>query len=215
LKYLSILLGGLLLLMPLAMVTARPVSYPGGWTGMLKNDMDRHSLHLHYSPSARHSLGLYNEYRRDKDYVFTGGQLNFLVKRWNKPDSQANFYLKTGLGVAYSDFRRFDNDIEPSAFTGIAADWETRRWFTSYANRLFTAGDFDQYFMQQARVGVAPYIGGYGDIHTWLMLQVNHDPSNENDWAVTPLVRVFKDVHLVEAGISHRGDILFNYVIRY
>ena len=146
---------------------------------------------------------------------FHGAQLNYLVKRWNAEASQANFYMKSGAGAAYSDLGRFDGKTEAAGFTGIAMDWEDRRFFTSYSNRYTHAGDIDKFYMQSARVGVAPYIGDYGDVHTWLMLQGDHSPEGDDHFTVTPLVRFFKGEYLAEAGISNHGDILFNAVIRF
>lgn len=194
---------------------ARPVSYPGGWTVMQMNDADSHSAHIHYSPTAQYSIGYKAEYWHKKDWQFHGVQLNYLVKRWNAPATQANFYIKSAAGIAYSDYQRLDGEIEPAAFTGIAMDWETRRYFTMYENRYSYAGDIDTSFSQKARVGIAPYIGDYGDIHTWLMLQVDHNPSNEDKITVTPLVRMFKGEYLTEVGMSNKGDVLFNFVIRF
>lgn len=194
---------------------ARPVSYPGGWTAMLMNDGDMNSAHIHYSPTAKYSVGVRSAYHRDDDFWHNSLQVNNLLKRWNKPDSQANLYLKSGIGVAYSDVEEFDGKIEPAAFTGIATDWEDRRLFISYENRYIEAGDIHSGFHQSARAGVAPYIGDYGDLHTWLMLQVQHEPKSDDNFTVTPLIRLFKDVHLVEAGMNNRGEVLFNYVFRY
>lgn len=191
-------------------VQARPVSYPGGYTAMFTNDGDANAVHLHYSPSAKYSLGYRFEHQRDEDYELHAMQGNVLLKRWNNPDSQANFYLKSGLGFADGS----DGD-SLAGFTGIAADWEDRRFFTSYENRVVEAGDVDSFFMQQARVGVAPYIGDYGDLHTWLMVQVHHRPEAEDAVTVMPLVRFFKGVHLAEVGMNNQGKVLFNYVIRY
>ena len=194
---------------------ARPVSYPGGVTWMQMNDMDSHSVHLHYSPTAKYSIGYKGEYFRDEDWQFHGAQLNYLVKRWNKPSEQANLYLKGAAGLAYSDYQSFDGETSAAASIGIAADWETRRWFTSYENRYLNAGNIDEFFNQKARVGVAPYIGDYGDIHTWLMLQVDHNPSQKDEITFTPLVRLFKGEYLAEAGVSDKGDVLCNWVIRF
>lgn len=194
---------------------ARPVSYPGGWTVMQMNDSDMHSLHVHYSPTADYSVGYKAEYWRKDDSQFHGLQVNYLVKRWNELASQANIYLKSGAGVAYSDYESFDGKAEPAAFTGIAMDWEDRRFFTMYENRATYAGDIDKSFMQKARVGIAPYIGDYGDLHTWLMVEVSHDPSRDDETVVTPLVRFFKGPYLTELGVSHTGDALFNFVARF
>lgn len=194
---------------------ARPVSYPGGVTVMQMNDMDSSSLHLHYSPTAKYSIGYKGEYFKGEDWQFHGAQLNYLVKRWNKPSEQANLYLKGGLGLAYSNYQSFDGETNAAGTIGIAADWETRRWFTSYENRYVNAGNIDEFFNQKARVGVAPYIGDYGDIHTWLMLQVDHNPSQDDEVTFTPLVRLFKGEYLAEAGVSDKGDVLFNWVVRF
>ena len=194
---------------------ARPVSYPDGWTLMLMNNGDKNTAHLHYSPTAKTSLGYKFEYWRDREFTINAFQMNNLLKRWNKKESQANLYLKSGLGAAYSDLGDFDGETDLAGFTGIAADWEKRRFFTSYHNRYTEAGDIDDFFIQSARVGIAPYVGDYGDLHTWLMLEVEHTPESEDNFTVTPLVRLFKDVHLLEAGMNNRGDLLFNYTFRY
>lgn len=194
---------------------ARPVSYPGGWTVMQMNDAVSNSLHVHYSPTATYSIGYKGEYFRDGEWQFHGLQLNNLLKRWNQPDAQANLYLKSGAGVAYSDQGSFDDKTEASGFIGLATDWENRRFFTSYENRAFYAGDIEKEFSQKARMGVAPYVGDYGDLHTWLMLQVDHMPSAEDELTVTPLVRFFKGPTLVEAGVNNNGKILFNFVQRF
>jgi len=198
-----------------AAAQARPVSYPGGLTGMLMNNGDSNSVHVHYSPTAKMSVGYKGEYWRDSEYQIHAVQVNNLLKRWNKPESQANIYLKSGAGIAYSDFGAHENEIEPAFFTGFATDWEDRRRFISYENRFTHAGDIASGFEQSARVGYAPYEGDYGDLHTWLMLEVKHIPENADHFTVTPLVRFFKGVHLVEIGMNDNKEALFNWVIRY
>ena len=142
-------------------------------------------------------------------------QVNNLLKRLNRPDSQANFYLKSAIGLAYSDKDALDHEINAAGFIGIAADWEDRRYFVSYENRYMDAGKITNFSKQAARVVWAPYEGDYGDLHTWLMLQVEHMPENDHPLTVTPIARFFKDVHLFEAGINNRGKLLINYVFRY
>jgi hypothetical protein len=123
--------------------------------------------------------------------------------------------LQSGAGIAYSDTGDFDDEIQPAIFTGILADWENRRIFTSYENRVTDAGDIDHHFMQAARVGIAPYIGEYGDLHTWLMLEIEHHPTSDDKITLTPLVRLFKGTNLVEAGMSNHGELLFNWMHQF
>jgi hypothetical protein len=194
---------------------ARPVSYPGGWTFMSMNDGDANTLHLHYSPTAYTSLGYKFEHWREGEFNLHAVQMNNLLKRWNGPDSQANLYLKSGVGVAIGDDDNGKDTTTPTGFTGLATDWENRRFFASYENRFTEAGDITDFYTQSARVGVAPYIGDYGDIHTWLMVEVRHAPESDDPVTVTPLVRMFKGADLLEAGISTDGKGLFNYVHRF
>ncbi|MEH6744790.1 hypothetical protein [Hyphomonas sp.] len=194
------------------MAEARPVSYPGGWTVMQMNNGDSSSLHAHYSPTASDSIGFYAERNWAEDVQFTGLQYNRLLKRWNGPSSQANTYLKLGVGQA-DPFG--DASAELSGFAGFAADWETRRWFASYeAKATDYAGN--KSVRHSGRVGVAPYIGDYGDLHTWLMLQVDNHPEGDEPITTTPLVRFFKGVQMVELGYTlETEELLANWIIRF
>lgn len=198
-----------------SVTSARPVSYPEAWTFMTMNNANRYSTHLHYSPTAKYSVGWKAEYWREQHYSLQTVQLNYLLKRWNKRSSQANLYLKSGLGFAYSDFSQFNSKTTLAGFTGIAADWETRRYFLSYENRITQAGTITDNFRQSARIGIAPYIEDFGSLHTWLMLEVIHEPESNKPITVTALARLFKGPALLETGISHRGDPLFNFVYRF
>lgn len=196
-------------------VLCAPGFVSGGWTLVTENNGERNEALLHYSPTASTALGYKVEYWRHKDFIFNGFQMNNLLKRWNNPDSQADLYLKSGIGAAYGDKGALESKITPAGFTGVAADWENRRFFVSYENRYTEAGPIDDFYMGSGRVGWAPYEGDYGDLHTWLMLQIDHTPENEDHVTVTPLVRLFKSVHLLEAGMNDRGEVLFNYTFRY
>lgn len=189
---------------------ARPVSYPGGWTVMLMNDKEANSSHIHYSPSAKYSIGWRHEYLREPSAHVDTLQVNNLLKRWNKPKEQANLYLKSGIGVA-----RDNGEYGAAAFTGLAADWETRRYFTSYENRFFWTENTEKFIEHTARIGVAPYIGDFGDLHTWMMLEANYDAGDADKFSLTPLVRLFKDNSMVEAGYNFDNGIKFNFVQRF
>ena len=204
--------AGLALAALAAPASARPVSYAGGWTVMQENSGMYSSLHLHYSPTATDSIGLYTENNWDMDTVFTGLQYNRLVKRWNAPQSQGNLYLKLGAGAAdpYGE-----GGQRAAGFAGLAADWETRRVFVSYDVRARDYGT-DQSVSHAARIGLAPYVADYGDLHTWAMVQVENHPEADNPVQVTPLVRLFTGPVLVEAGYTLEEDrFLLNWIYRF
>tara|TARA_Y100000389_G_C17405898_1_gene488025 strand:+ start:108 stop:737 length:630 start_codon:yes stop_codon:yes gene_type:complete len=190
---------------------SRPISYSGGTTIMQNNTTIKNSLHTHYSPTYKYSVGYKGEYFRKDQIALNGFQLNNLVKRWNLPDAQGNLYLKSNIGNANKSGKN-----ELYGFAGMAGDFETRKYFISYENRYYKSdGDILSNFEQSARIGIAPYVASYGSLHTWFMLQVSHQPEFEGDEVIaTPLVRFFKGDHLAEFGVSSNKRILFNFIAR-
>lgn len=194
---------------------ARPISYEDAWTAMINNDSKKNSIYIHYSPTVNYSIGYKLEYWRDTDYTINATQLNNLLRRWNQNRSQGNLYLKSGIGVAHCNHASCAEKAAFVFYTGIAADWETQRYFTSYENRYTNAEGIAKAYMESARIGIAPYIGEYGDLHTWVMLQLDHTPNNQDKWMLTPLLRFFKGTNLAEIGVDLRGKLLFNFVKRF
>jgi hypothetical protein len=184
---------------------ARPVSYAGGTMVMAEHDGQSSALNLDYSPTARYAVGVRQEYFRDEGTHLSTVHLNWLAKRWNNPDSQGNFYLMTGAGIAY------DGDTtRPAGWIAGSIDWEDRRFFTQYEIKAWrVAGQKNMIghsMSHMARVGIAPYIGSAGDVHTWVMIQADRDNGNDNAVSVTPLVRVFKGATLGEVGYNIKTD---------
>lgn len=196
-------------------VQARPVSYPQAWTATTFNDGDRHIFNAHYSPTAFYAIGYNAEYWREDKFQIHALHMNNLLKRWNGEGSQANFYLQTGVGAAYSDEDEFDSHTEFVAFAGISTDWETRRYFVSYQNRYVDAGNIADSFSQRFKIGIAPYLAEYGSLHTWLMLEARHAPEADDQLVLTPIVRLFSGPNLLETGLSDDGDVQFNFVHRF
>ena len=196
-------------------IKARPISYVGGWTIMQMNDFKNHSIHLHYSPSIKYSIGYRGEYWREKEWQFHGTQLNYLIKRLNTSTSQSNFYLKSGLGLAFTDFKQYEKKIETALFSGLAFDWENRQYYISYENKFNYNAKIDEIFIQKSRIGFAPYVGSYGDLHTWLILQVENIPKANKKIVFTPMIRIFKGDYLAETGLSNNKDFMFNFIKRF
>lgn len=169
-------------------VQARPISYSGGSTLISGSAHLRDSLYYHYSPSYKYSIGL--EAVRDKVLDEDNAYLRFayLLDRHNAEDSQSNVYLQ--LGMALDGFDRY--------FYGIHGDWESRRWFVGLGARQ-TETDILDYSEQYLQLGVAPYIGDYGDVHTWLMVKTTRN-TVDDEWGPYPVVRIFKGSALFEAG---------------
>ena len=60
---------------------------------------------------------------------------------------------------------------------GVQGDWETKYFLGfKHSQNGFDSEFYDQYFM----AGMVPYVGKYGDLHTWVMLKARRkSDSNE------------------------------------
>lgn len=186
---------------------AKPLTYPGGWQTIAEGSGDMYALLNSYTITPTIGFGVQNEYDREGNYQMHSLAVINRLWRGNYPDAQANLFLQSGIGYARAD----GGDRESAAaYTGLLADWENRRFYTEYSNRYIQAGDVNKEFTERGRVGVAPYIGEAGDLHTWLIMQVDHHPERDDNFTVTPLVRLFKGSTMVEAGVSDEGEPLFH-----
>lgn len=156
------------------------------------------------------AIGWHDEWDVESDWQFHGPMVAGLAKRWNFPDAQANIFWMAGAGVAFDDVGSVGGDAEPAAYVGVEADWENRRFYTQYQARAFWADSIDNTLTQRARLGVAPYIAEAGALHTWAILQIDHEPEDDNPISVSPVIRLFQGGTLVEAGVSLDGDAFFS-----
>jgi hypothetical protein len=191
------------------------VSYTGGWTIIEESDRQASSALVHYTPAPSWSIGLRTEVNRDNDYAIYSVHPTLLAKRWFGKDYQGNLYFHGGIGVASGVDGNPLRD-ETAVYGGIMADWETRSLFAGYRSRYLDAGHFGDQFMHAARVGYAPYEGDSGDLHTWLMLEIDHRPEEEDPITATPLVRLFKGPLLLEVGYNLTvNQPLLNFTYRF
>ncbi|MDA9320603.1 hypothetical protein N9Q90_00645 [Gammaproteobacteria bacterium] len=174
---------------------ARPISYSGGTTIMYKSDTFNDSIYLHYSPTYKYSIGL--ERAKNKFYKNTENYFRFtyLVNRKNTDISQRNLYFQSGVLVDDAD----------GFFYGMHGDWETRRWFSGFGYKD-TKNTFGQdYTDQYIQLGVAPYVGDYGDLHTWIMIKTKKN-SLTNTQSTYPELKFFKGSTLVKFGYSDKTE---------
>jgi hypothetical protein len=173
---------------------ARPISYSGGSTIMSFSDNIKDSLYYHYSPSYKYSVGIENI--RDKYFNdnYSYVRFTYLLNRKNTENSQRNLYLQSG--ISSEGFNKF--------FYGMHGDWETRRLFVGFGLKE-TKKKIHDYSEQYYQIGVAPYLGDYGDLHTWIMIKAKEN-SLENKWSTYPVLKFFKGNLLAEFGYSEKTE---------
>jgi len=173
---------------------ARPISYSGGSTIMSFSDNIKDSLYYHYSPSYKYSVGIENI--RDKYFNdnYSYVRFTYLLNRKNTENSQRNLYLQSG--ISSEGFNKF--------FYGMHGDWETRRLFVGFGLKE-TKRKIHDYSEQYYQIGVAPYLGDYGDLHTWIMIKAKEN-SLQNKWSTYPVLKFFKGNVLVEFGYGEKTE---------
>jgi hypothetical protein len=161
---------------------------------MAFSDNMKNSLYYHYSPSYKYSVGIEDikdKYFRDK-YSYL--RFTYLLNRKNTQTSQRNLYFQSGVSSkGYDEF-----------FYGMHGDWETRRLFVGFGIKE-TKKNMQDYSEQFYQVGVAPYLGDYGDLHTWVMLKTKEN-SLDNKWSTYPVLKFFKGNSLVEFGYNNKTE---------
>ena len=175
-------------------IEARPISYSGGSTIMSNSDNMRDTVYYHYSPTYKYSLGLEavkdDYFNTDYSYL----RFTYLIDRKNTNYSQRNLYFQSGLNS-----KGFKNN-----FYGIHGDWETRRWFIGFGYKKISHDsiDYEDKFIQ---FGLAPYLGEYGDFHTWIMVKSKKNSLSEN-WSTFPVLKFFKGNFLIEFGYNDETE---------
>lgn len=182
---------------------ARPISYPGGSTFMARHDARQNSLYYHYSPTYKLSVGLeaVNDYTIDETYSLA--RMTYLLYRKNTAQSQRNLDLAGGVSP----------EDPKTHFYSIHGDWESRRWFSGFNLRRTALGE-THFNEQSVQLGVAPYLGDYGDLHTWIMAKIKRDPLNGH-WQTYPVLKLYQGDLLIEMGYSQKTHWDLHFMFRF
>ena len=176
-------------------IEARPISYSGGSTLMVKSDNLSNSTYFHYSPSFKYSIGLEDFdnklYQDDINYF----RFTYLLNRKNTLNSQRNLYFQSGVDISNKN----------NNFYGAHGDWETRRWFAGFGYKKVEGETNNGYENKYLQFGVAPYIGDYGDFHTWLMVKTKKSSLTKNI-STFPVLKFFSGDALVEVGYDDQTN---------
>ena len=182
-----------------------PVIWKGGHVITVGESNQTKELKAHKSISKKTSLGFHGIKFNDSHMSMV--QANSLIKRWNQNNAQANAYVFTGMGI-----KSYKKTSYIGGHLGGQIDWETRRYYTQFNYDGFLSND--QTHLVKTRIGIAPYITNYENIHTWLIIQwSSHISQNKNISRVLPVIRLFKKNILVELGTDFSNQYLITGMI--
>jgi len=186
------------------------VAYQDSFGIMGENQSFHTELFLNYSLTPHFAVG-----ERTIRFVTSDGtkqffipEADFLIYRWNNPDSQANFYAGAGYGA-----ESFMNQTLGVAMANIAVDWESRKYYLDAEFQSLYAADTKNYNSTKLRAGFAPYLAQFNELNTWFILQFETMPFVPDNPFLTPMVRLFYKNVLVEIGSDFQGNWMFNYMI--
>lgn len=191
---------------------AHPVSYQDGFGIMSYNSQKMNDLMLTYSFSPRFAVA--HTYLRDSNSEFYIPRVNFLLKRWNNPESQANIYFSAGSGV-----EKFNSKKSSALLGEIILDWESRKYYTYLEHRYIRRNNTENldiplqdYNRTKLRLGFAPFLADYEELNIWFITQF--DKANDKGQIdATQFLRFYRKNVLWEIGAGFNGSIAFNFMI--
>jgi hypothetical protein len=188
------------------------VSYQDGFGLMSYNSKGMNEVLATYS--YRHWSAIAFTYVRDGATEFYVPRLNFLLKRWNEPESQANVYLSAGSGL-----EKYGDNTEPVHLGELVMDWESRKYYT-YFEHLYLRRSEERdpsipqkdYQHTKARLGFAPFLADYEDLNIWFIAQFDKHLDNKQI-GTTQFLRFYRKNVLWEVGADFKGNMAFNFMI--
>jgi hypothetical protein len=196
---------------------AKPIAFAGGTTVMGEYGAGTMTeLQGFYAPSFRYSFGgghlslnsAVNDDTRDITYL----RLNYLPKRWNLENAQANVFVWGSAGRAHIG-ETGENEFAWNI--GGQFDYETRRLYASFRTDLHEASAYS-HRIDTLQLGIAPYEHDYGTLAMWFVVQARTytgELYGGTEWA--GLLRLFKRNAWLEAGATHEGKLqamlMFNF----
>ncbi len=141
---------------------------------------------------------------------FYAPQLDYLVKRWNESDFQANLYAYGAYGSM-----QMGGESKGAGLGGLEADAESRKYFVMVKYEKMWSDLGPDFYHGEARLGIAPYEAEFNEVASWLMIQYQWHPMLVRKNAFTPLIRLFYKSVLLETGVSTYGDWMMNFMFHF
>lgn len=223
-------LGGGLATVPLA-VSAKPIAFSEAVTVMHEREFNTRGTEVYYAPAYWWSLGIADMQMNSDDkkrYMDTSfAQVNFLVKRWNMPNAQANLFASAGYGWADSTKEGVMGVAHPGHVEAqttrysesarryvLQGDYETRQFYSSLKVDVHQTPLFFER-TDTAQLGFSPVAHDYEDLAVWFVGQVKKYRGMNDKTEAGAFVRLFKKNIWVEVGMTERRKSQMMLMINY
>lgn len=186
-------------------ISAHPVIFKNGKVFWISQSTKFNDLRLGISKTNKWLIGgrILQDRRSDETFALLNN--NYLAKRWNSKNAQANIYILSSVGVN-------TKNSESMGTVGVHGDWENRQLMVM---QMFEYFSHNSSWMSGSRLAYSPYTVDYTKMSTWLIAEYQVEYKNDNlSYMLIPVVRVFKNNYLFEIG-SNGDNSFLSFMIHF
>ena len=189
----------------LSVLSAHPVIFKNGKVFWLTQNPNFNDIRFGVSKSSNWLIG--GRFLEDRKFNETFALINnnFLAKRWNNRNSQANLYLLSSVGLNTKNSKSMGT-------VGLHMDWEDRRFMVMEMLEYYSHSSA---LVSNTRFAYSPYIADFSKTSTWLIAHYRIEYSNDKySYMFFPVVRLFKKNYLFEIGFN-RGNSFLSFMTHF
>jgi hypothetical protein len=189
----------------LSSISAHPVIFKNGKVFWVSQTPSFNDIRFGVSQTSNWLIGGRVLEDRKSNETFALINNNYLAKRWNSRNSQANIYLLSSVGV------NTKNSKSMGTF-GVHGDWENRQLMVMQMLEYYS---HTSSWVSSSRLAYSPYTVDYSKMSTWLIAQYRIEYNNDQfSYMFIPVVRFFKGNYLLEIG-SNGDDSFFTFMTHF
>ena len=189
----------------LSSISAHPVIFKNGKVFWVSQTPSFNDIRFGVSQTSNWLIGGRVLEDRKSNETFALINNNYLAKRWNSRNSQANIYLLSSVGV------NTKNSKSMGTF-GVHGDWENRQLMVMQMLEYYS---HTSSWVSSSRFAYSPYTVDYSKMSTWLIAQYRIEYNNDQfSYMFIPVVRFFKGNYLLEIG-SNGDDSFFIFMTHF
>ena len=187
------------LIILLSSVSAHPVIFKNGKVFWITQNPSFNDIRLGVSKTNSWLIGGRLLEDRKSNETFALVNNNYLAKRWNNRNSQANLYLLSSVGLNTRNSKSMGT-------IGIHGDWEDRRFMVMQMIEHFS---HNSALVSNTRLAYSPYTVDYSKTSTWLIAHYRIEYNDDQySYMFFPIIRLFKKNYLFEIGYNGNDSFL-------
>ncbi len=180
-------------------LSAHPVIFKNGKVFWITQNSSFNDMRFGVSKTNSWLIGGRLLEDRKSNETFALVNNNYLAKRWNSRNSQANLYLLSSVGLNTRNSKSMGT-------IGIHGDWENRRFMVMQMIEYFS---YNSALVSNTRLAYSPYKVDYSKTSTWLIAHYRIEYSdNQYSYMFFPVIRLFKKNYLFEIGYNGNDSFL-------